>query len=171
MRKTIRTLATTLLFIGLGAASIANATPVSYDIDVEIGLDNGIGLAPGVYAGAGSITADVPAPTPGLVGATILDFTLTLGANVWTLADATADPKALALVDGLATGILFTAVNPNGILLTLGFDPVALALADLNDPGANHFAYGSYALAEVPEPGVALLLGLGVLGLAAKRRR
>lgn len=172
MRKSIRILVTALLFLGIGAASVANAIPITYSFDVEISIDNGIGLAPGAYTGAGSLTADVPAPTPpGLVGATILDLTVVLGGDTWTLADATSDPMALALLDGTAIGLLFTAVNANGHLVTLGFDPAVLAVADLNDPAANHFAYGGYALAAVPEPGVALLVALGVLGLATSGRR
>lgn len=170
MSTSVRSLALLLAF--LGVTSVAHATPATYAIDVEITIDNGIGLPAGSYLGAGSVTADLPAPTPGVVGAPLLSLSVTLGSDSWTLADSPSDPYALALVDGTPVGLVFRGVNANGHLLTLAFDPgVALAIADLVDPAANHFAAGSYALVAIPEPGAALLVGLGLLGLVAGRRR
>lgn len=164
------------LLAGLALAGPALATPTDLRVDVEMLLDNGYGLAPGIYTDAGQVTLDLPDAAPaGFSGAALLSLDLVLGGDTWTLANA-VDPGSVAgvLLDGAPVGIVFFGLNANGHVVALDFDPEQLAVADITDPAANRFAIGTYALSAasaVPEPTAALVYGAGLLIVAAGLRR
>jgi hypothetical protein len=172
----LRLLSLVAIAVGVLTTSPALATPMTFGIDVEVLVDNGYGLPAGTYVGAGSVTMDVPDSAPaGYSGATLLSLELMLGADTWTLADATT-PGGVAgvLLDGAPIGVVYFGLNASGHVVALDFDPEQLGVADITEPEANRFALGTYALAEapsVPEPGAALLFGAGLLVAAARVRR
>lgn len=174
--RTSSLLAAFFLLASFALTAPAGATPVSLQIDVDVTFDNGYGLAPGTYTGAGSVTIDLPDAAPsGYSGASLVSLDVALGADTWTLADA-VDPGAVAgvLLDGAPVGIVFFGLNASGHVIALDFDPEDLAVADITDPAANRFAIGSYALSPasaVPEPTAALLYGAGLLVAAGRLRR
>lgn len=177
--KSFRSLALAAIALGSLTTSQALATPFSYDVDIEVTFDNGFGLAPGTYAGAGTVTIDVPDAAPaGFSGATLLSFDVTLGADTWTLVDSTDGNYAGVLQDGAPVGVVFFGLNSDGHVISLGFNPEDLAVADITTPEANRFAIGSYSLSPsasatsaVPEPNAAMLFSLGVLTTLATLRR
>lgn len=172
----IRSLPILAFALALALGGAARALPMTYSVDVEVLLDNGYGLAAGTYSGAGLATIDVPeAAVAGLSGAALLDLTVTLGGDTWTLADAVDTNFAGVLQDGAPVGLLYFGLNAQGHVLSLAFDPEQLAVADLTEPEANRFAVGTYALSSpssaVPEPGGALLFAAGIAVVALRVRR
>jgi hypothetical protein len=170
----IRLLLLPTLALALLLGSNANAIPMSYGVDVVVSLDNGYGLPAGLYVGAGSATIDVLGTEPaGYWGATLLALEVTLGTDVWTLADATAAFAGITL-DGVPVGLFYQGLNALGHLIQLTYNPEELATADFNFPDENRFAVGEYTLTDspvVPEPGAIALFGFGLIVVGTRIRR
>ncbi len=139
-----------------------------------------------------STAPDHPAPNA-LV--TMTNLTPTDFAEVWYV----ADPETfLTNVDGIAAGMLSFKIDAVGVNMPLVFESILFdgifaagetwefiiqdyantlglppsALASIGVPSAGDFiSSGSIIAIPVPEPSTALLLGLGLFGIAVKQRR
>ena len=95
------------------------------------------------------------------------------------LADAEDQGAALTLDLDLDNGttqtieIPTTGLNQNLVYITLKFDltVVKASIAFNNSTNADGWGIDNVTIGKIPEPGTLVLLGLGILGLAAARRK
>lgn len=93
--------------------------------------------------------------------------TQSVAANVWTLVTLPVSPLATYCTDAGPPGACATALGAVGNLQIGTSAPVGL----LDDDVAYSFDIDQVSLNPIPEPGTALLMGLGLAGLAAAGRR
>lgn len=155
-------------FVPTGGAGLDLSDATGLDFT---GDDFDVDVVTGDFATAGIMAGDI---------GTINDFQFN------PLSPAPVDPLwtidifdfALASIDSISQGAAFLELTGSGTISGTGFfdtDGIWVLTANTSGTGTPsllfNFSSGTGALPTVPEPGTLLLLGIGIAGLAANRRR
>ena len=159
-----------LAALSLAAAAVLPSVGHAAPVQRSFTLITDFGPATGPFSGS-FVYDDAQAPTLSPFGDqlyTLSAFTLGIDGQVFALADL---DEAFAVFDG--SSFLGLAATLDGVLtLTPAFDPLGAFFA-YSSPAGETVGSIVYAAVNntVPEPGVILLLSLGLAALGASRRR
>ncbi len=169
-------------FEGLANAEAVTDQFAGVEFSSNSGFENSITAQSGIGFGDNFICTR---PTEGAINCTqetILTFSsLVNGLTFWQVGDNSSG--TVALVDVFVSGVFAATVDilgfsdfntPNLVDLSAFSDVSSIRIYDVTDPGGlgwDNFEFFAEGSVSVPEPGTLGLLGLGLLGLAARRRR
>jgi len=168
-----------ITFEGLANGTVVTNQFAGVEFSANAGFENQVTTQPGIGFGDNFICTAAVGQNINCTQETILTFSgLVNGLNFWQVGDNANG--VVALVDVFTNGVFAATVNilgfndfntPNLVDLTAFTDVSSIRIYNVTDPGGLGWDNFEFFANAVPEPGTLALLGIGLLGMGAARRK